>query len=219
MNTLKYAFRKEWYNIIMLLLPFLVLPFIWDQLPAQIPTHWNLRGEVDGYSSRTVGTLILPIVNIGVYMILLFLPSIDPKKRIEIDQKPIPVLRTLMVVLLLGLHGWIIASATGTSMHSQSWIYLGLAVFFLVMGNYLRTIKPNYFIGIRVPWALEDAENWRQTHKIGSYVWVTGGLLLIILFPFFEANTFGTIFGMVVTLLAVIPAGYSFYLYKQSGEH
>ena len=216
MNTIKYAFRKEWYNIIMLLLPFLVLPFVWDQLPAQIPTHWNLQGEVDGYSSRVLGSLILPVINIGVYLILLYLPIIDPKKRIEIDQKPIPVLRTLTVVLLLGLHGWIIASAMGSIIQSQGWMYLGLAVFFLVMGNYLRTIKPNYFIGIRVPWALEDAYNWKQTHKIGSYVWVTGGLLLIILFPFFEAKTFSTIFGVIVALLAVIPIGYSFYLYKQS---
>lgn len=216
MKTLKYAFKKEWYNILMLLLPFLVLPFIWDQLPARMPTHWNFQGQVDGYSSRAVGALILPLVNAGVYFLLLYLPKIDPKKRIEIDQKPIPILRTLLVVLLLGLYGWTIASAMNSQLQSQSWIYLGLAVFFMVMGNYLRTIKPNYFIGIRVPWALEDAENWKETHRIGSYVWVAGGLLLLVLFPFFDAKTFGTSFGVVVAVIAIIPMGYSFYLYKQS---
>jgi len=216
MKTLKYAIKKEWYNILMLLLPFLVLPFIWDQLPAQIPTHWNLQGEVDDYSSRALGSMILPMVNIGVYLLLLYLPIIDPKRRIEIDQKPIPVLRTLTVVLLLGVHSWVIASAMDAPIQSQGWMYLGLAVFFVVMGNYLRTIKPNYFIGIRVPWALEDAENWKQTHKIGSYVWVTGGLLMMVLFPFFSIKTFSTIFGIIVALLAIIPTGYSFYFYKQS---
>lgn len=216
MKTLKYAFKKEWYNIILLLISFLALLFLWDQLPTRIPTHWNFQGEVNGYSSKTFGLLIVPVTNLIVYLILLYLPKIDPKKRISIDQKPIPVLRTLIVVFLTGIHGWIIFSALGAEMQSQSWIYLGLAVFFLVLGNYLSTIKPNYFIGIRVPWTLEDPDNWKETHRVSSYIWVSGGLLLIILFPFFELQTYGTLFAIIVTLLAIIPVGYSFYLYKSN---
>jgi uncharacterized membrane protein len=215
MNTLKYALKNEWYNIILLALSFLIIPFVWDQLPSEIPTRWNFQGEVTGYSSKNVGLFLMPATNLIVYLILLYLPVIDPKKRIKIDQKPIPVLRTLTVVLLLGIEVWIIVSALGTEIQSQSWLFLGLAVFFLVMGNYLRTIEPNYFIGIRVPWALEDPDNWRETHRVGSYLWVTGGLLLIILFPLFSLQTYGTIFGVVVTMLALIPMGYSFYLYKK----
>lgn len=216
MKTLKYAFKKEWYNIILLLIPFLALPFIWDQLPTKIPTQWNFQGEVTSYSSKTFGLLLIPVTNLIVYLTLLYLPKIDPKKRIEIDQKPIPILRTLTVVLLLGIQGWIIRSAMSTEMQSQSWLFLGMAAFFLVMGNYLRTIKPNYFIGIRVPWALEDADNWKETHRIGSYIWVSGGLLLIVLFPFFELQTYGTLFAIIGILLGIIPMGYSFYLYKSN---
>lgn len=200
MSPLKYAFKKEWYNIIMLLLAFLVIPFIWDQLPHKF------------------GLFIVPGINFLTYLVLLYLPMIDPKKRIEIDQKPIPILRTLTVLFLLGIEGWIIFSALGTEMQSQGWLYLGLAIFFMVMGNYLRTIEPNYFIGIRVPWALEDADNWRETHRIGSYIWVIGGLLLIIMFPFLDQQSYGTIFGVIVAMLALIPMGYSFYLYKKMDE-
>ncbi|MCW9706014.1 SdpI family protein [Fodinibius salsisoli] len=214
MKTLKYALKYEWYNLLLLLLPFIVIPFIWDLLPAQLPTHWNWQGEIDGYSSRITGLLILPLINIGVYALLLYLPVIDPKKRITVNQKPIPVLRTLMVVLLTGIHGWVIFNGLGTEIQSQGWLYLVLAVFFLVMGNYLRTIKPNYFIGIRVPWALENAENWKETHRLGSYVWVAGGLSLILLFPFLPLQTYATLFTVVVIALALIPAVYSFYLYK-----
>ena len=214
MNTLKYAIRQEWYNLVLLLLPFVVMPFIWSHLPDQIPTHWNFQGEVDDYSNKTVGLLIVPLINIGVYLILLYLPKIDPKNRITIDQKPIPILRTLIVLLLLGIHSWIIAVAIGIELNSANWIYLGLAVFFIVMGNYLRTIQPNYFIGIRVPWALENEGNWRKTHQIGAYTWVIGGLLLIILFPLVNQKVYPTIFGVVATCLALIPTLYSFYIYK-----
>ncbi|TYP91705.1 putative membrane protein [Fodinibius salinus] len=216
MNTLTYAFKKEWYNILLVLLPFALLPFIWDQLPARIAIQWNFQGEVSGYGSKTFGSLITPVTNIFIYAVLLYLPKIDPKKRITIDQKPIPVLRTACVVFLVAIQGWILINALGYTIPSQGILFLGIAVFFLIFGNYLRIIKPNYFIGIRVPWALEDADNWRQTHRIGSYIWVSGGLLLIILYPFFELQTYSTLFTIITVLLALIPAGYSFYLYQKS---
>ena len=218
MSTLKYAFKKEWYNLVLLLIPFLAIPFVWDLLPEQIPTHWNLQGEADDYSSKAFGLLFIPLLNIGLYLLLLYLPKIDPKERIKIDQKPIPVLRTMVVVFLLFTHGWMIANGMGTEMYAQSWIYLGIAVFFLVIGNYFKTIQPNYFIGIRVPWALEDADNWRKTHRLGSYVWVTGGLFLIVTFPFLSLDTYTFLFGATVALLVLIPAGYSFYIYKTQSE-
>jgi len=214
MKMLKYAIKKEWYNIILLLLPFLVIPFIWDQLPAQIPTHWNMQGEVNGYSGKTFGLLFAPSLSILIYFLVLYLPKIDPKKRFKINQKPLPILRTLLVLFFLGIQFWTILNAMGHTIGSQKWFYLGMAVFFLVMGNYLRTIKPNYFIGIRVPWALEDEENWRKTHRLGSYLWVAGSLLLIILFPFLPLKTYSTVFFTVIIIMALIPTGYSFYIYK-----
>ncbi len=216
MNSLKYALKKEWYNILLLLFSFLIIPFVWEELPDKIPTQWNFQGEVIGYSSKTFGLFLIPAINLTVYLILLYLPKIDPKKRINIDQKPIPILRTLTIILLLGIQAWMVLSSLGTEMQSQSWLFLGLAVFFLVMGNYLPTIQPNYFIGIRVPWTLENAENWRETHRVSSYIWVAGGLLLIILFPFFSLQTYSTIFVTIAVMLAAIPMGYSFYLYKQN---
>jgi len=216
MKTLTYALKKEWYNIILLLLSFIAIPFIWSHLPGQIPTHWNLQGEVDDYSSKTFGLLFIPLLNIGLYLLFLYLPLIDPKKRITIDQKPIPVLRTFIVVFLLAIHTWMIAAGMGYEAASTKWIYLGIAAFLVVMGNYLRTIQPNYFIGIRVPWALENKDNWRETHRIGSYIWVAGGLLLIILFPFVGAQAYGTVFITTVIVMAFIPTGYSFYYYKQN---
>lgn len=219
MNTIKYALKKEWHNLILLILPFLAIPFVWDQLPAQIPTHWNLQGHVDDYSSKESGMLFIPVLAIFLYLILLYLPKIDPKKRIEIDQKPIPTLRTLVVILLLSVHTWMLAMGMGLELDAVNWLNPGIALSFVVIGNYLRTIKPNYFIGIRLPWTLEDEGNWRETHRLASCVWVTGGLLLLLLFPFLDNSTYSTIIGITVALLVTVPAVYSFYLYKQSDEH
>ena len=83
-QTIKIApagVKGEWLFWLILLMPFLYIPFIWDKLPDSIPIHWNMRGEVDKYSSKTFGTLFLPLLNIGMYVLLLLLPKIDPRKR------------------------------------------------------------------------------------------------------------------------------------------
>lgn len=215
MYTLKYAFKKEWYNIILLLLPFLAIPFLWELLPDQIPTHWSFQGEVDRYSSKEFGLFLIPTIAVSIYLVLLYIPKIDPKKRIKIDQKPMPVLRTAVTAFLIFTHGWMIAGGMNMEIQQSSWIFPAIGFFFLIIGNYLKTIKPNYFIGIRVPWALEDEENWKKTHRIASYIWVAGGLLLIILFPFFHEQTYLFIFATAAVLMALIPTIYSYYLFKK----
>jgi uncharacterized membrane protein len=54
-----------------------------------------------------------------------------------------------------------------------------MGAFFAVLGNYMHSIKPNYFVGFRTPWTLESEDNWRKTHQLVSKVWVPGGLLII----------------------------------------
>lgn len=132
------------------------------------------------------------------------------------DQKPIPVIRTLLVVFLFAVHCWMLSIALGYDVVSSNWMFPAVALLFIVMGNYMRTIQPTYFIGVRVPWALEDDDNWRETHRVASWLWVAGGLLLLFLYPFFAPETYGFIFSTVTILLALIPIGYSFYYYKQS---
>ncbi|HET6527803.1 MAG TPA: SdpI family protein [Balneolaceae bacterium] len=216
MKTIKYAFKNEWYNILLLLLPFLAIPFLWSYLPEQMPTHINFAGEINDYSAKSFGLLFIPLLTVGIYFLLLYLPNIDPKKRIEIDQKPMPVLRTAVILLLLIIHldMIVLGLEIGLELHPANWIYLALAIFFVVMGNYMKTIQPNYFIGIRLPWTLENAKNWRKTHRLGSYVWVIGGALLIVLFPFLTNKVYSTFFFIILITITLIPAFYSFYLYK-----
>jgi uncharacterized membrane protein len=216
MKTLKYAFKNEWYNLILLVLPFIAIPFLWGHLPDQVPIHWNIQGEIDGYGNKPFGLLFIPTLNIAIYMLFLYLPLIDPKKRITIDQKPMPVIRTLLVFFLFSVHCWMISIALGNELASSNWVPLGVAILFVVLGNYMRTIQPNYFIGIRVPWTLEDPENWRETHRLASYLWVAGGLLLIVLFPFFGNETYMIIFLTTTGIISLIPVIYSFYIFKQT---
>jgi uncharacterized membrane protein len=38
---------------------------VYTSLPARIPTHWNVSGEVDGWSDRLWGALLAPVMATG----------------------------------------------------------------------------------------------------------------------------------------------------------
>ncbi len=48
--------------------------WLYPSLPDRIPTHWNWKGEVDGWSSRSFGTFFLPGMLAGMFLLFLALP-------------------------------------------------------------------------------------------------------------------------------------------------
>ncbi len=60
-----------------LIAPFAIMLIAWDRLPDRIPIHWNLHGHVNGYGS----IFIVPVLNIGLTALFIWLSKIDPKAR------------------------------------------------------------------------------------------------------------------------------------------
>ncbi len=57
-------------------------------------------------------------------------------------------------------------------------IVMIVGLFLAFMGNYLTTVQPNYFVGIRTPWTLESPAVWARTHRLGGILFCLAGLLL-----------------------------------------
>ena len=86
-----------------------------------------------------------------------------------------------------------------------------LGVMFLVLGNYMPKCKMNAFIGIKLPWTYSSDENWRRTHRLGGFVWVAAGLLLLGNLVFSSELLL-----MLLILGAIlIPGVYSYCLYRK----
>ena len=88
---------------------------------------------------------------------------------------------------------------------------LMIGVLFIVLGNYIPTVKPNYTVGIRTSWALDDPDNWYHTHRFGGKCMVIGGILLIVLSPFM--NLF--IFFIFVFIPVLLPIIYSYLYFRK----
>ena len=86
-----------------------------------------------------------------------------------------------------------------------------LGLIFIAIGNYLPKCKQNYTIGIKIPWTLASEENWNRTHRFAGWVWVGGGVVMLL-------SGFLGIFWLTLVpaiIMAAVPLIYSYILHKK----
>ena len=199
------------FTSILILLPSLVGCVFWNQLPEEIPTHFNLLGQADGYNHKMSAIFGLPTLMLLMHWLLLFLMIKDPKSS-NISSKIqvliywiIPFVSCLLMIYIFG-------ESLGYSMMSGLLAQIFMGVVMIVIGNYLPKTHRNYIIGIRLPWTLENDENWRKTHRLAGKIWVLGGLLLF-LNSFVQLYVYWVFF-LTLFFVVIIPSVYSYQLSK-----
>ena len=199
------------FTSILILLPSLVGCVFWNQLPEEIPTHFNLLGQADGYNHKMFGIFGLPTLMLLMHWLLLFIMIKDPKSS-NISSKIqlliywiIPFVSCLSMISIFG-------ESLGYSMMSGLLAQIFMGVVMIVIGNYLPKTHRNYIIGIRLPWTLENDENWRKTHRLAGKIWVLGGLLLF-LNSFVQIYVYWVFF-LTLLLVVLMPGVYSYQLSK-----
>lgn len=202
-----------------LVVPFVYLGLIWSQLPVEIATHFDLHGNVDGWMPKGTAALIVGVTSVIFYLVLRFLPRIDPKGRLQSSnyQK----LRFVITLGFAAIMGWMWYMSAHQANQQQSYAIM-LAIIGLLLagiGNYMTTVKPNWFIGIRTPWTLQNETVWRKTHRMGGRLMVAGGLLsavlaLVVPKPYTEVCVIG-----VILLTSFIPVVYSYIYFRQEKAH
>lgn len=203
---------------ILIMLPIIYLSSIYHSLPAVIPTHFNYKGEVDGRGEKAtlwVVSIFMSCVSLFTYLIVKNANKIDPKKNTQ-SPELLQKIAYMIVIFLSAILFVIIQSATTGTMKSNQVLMPLIGLLFAGLGNFMHSIKPNYFIGMRLPWTLEDPENWRKTHQLGSKLWMIGGILIAACSPLMSIEK-GFIFSMIVLLVMVVyPIIFSYQLFKKS---
>jgi uncharacterized membrane protein len=154
----------------------------WTQLPAgaQVPIHWGLDGRVDGYAPREIGLFMLPLITAGVAALLAVIPRFEPRRaNLERSGKAYAAIWVAVVALLGAVHVLSVAVALGAVLDIRRLLPIGIGLLFVVIGNYLPTVRPNYLVGIRTPWTLASDVSWVRTHRVGGRIFVIEGLALI----------------------------------------
>ncbi len=210
--------KKEISLLAVVLLPFIYISLIWHTLPESVPIHWNIHGAPDRYGSKMTLLVLSGLLPVFTYVIFSILPVIDPKKQINSMGSKYYALKFLVTLLMSALAILIIYMSGNKNTGEQSLIFLLLGVFYTVLGNYFKTIKPNYFIGIRTPWTLENENVWKKTHVLAGKWWFAGGLVVIILTLVLNEQMISIAFIAITVIIAVVPAVYSYILYRRENK-
>lgn len=181
-------------------------------LPDPVPTHWNIDGEIDGWTAKPWGVYVLPVIDTATIFLLLVLPKIAPKGfRLEGALKVYYLLTLVMAVFMLMVMLFMFSAALNKGFNMNTWIMSGVGLLFIIIGNYLTKIPKNFFLGIRTPWTLSSEKVWFKTHRVSAWVFIIAGLALML--SAFAPHK-QTILITVIIVTAAIPILYSLYLYK-----
>jgi uncharacterized membrane protein len=185
-------------------------------LPDQIPTHWNIRNEVDGYGGKWT-LFLMPIIMAGILVLFYFLPALSPKAFSVDSFRPTYLYIMLLVVGLFAyIQGLLLYTvqqsvAKGHAVPFGQTFIAGMFLFFGLLGNVLGKVRKNFYIGIRVPWTLASDRVWNDTHRMAGWLWVVAGFvgcgLVILGVPIFIPI-------ILLIVAAFIPIFYSFFHYK-----
>lgn len=172
-------------------------------LPDRVPVHWGLNGQPDGWGSKWVLLLLMPVMILPLYLMLRFLPLIDENVRAKGGPGPgYDSIRFTILLLFAGLHGASLASAAQLpGFHIRYMLSPLFGLLFVVLGVRSRAIPRNGVIGIRTPWTLASEEVWRRTHAAGGRFMVVGGILVAGIGLASEALMLASVLAFAVSLL------------------
>ncbi len=222
MKTIGFL-RREGLQIVFLALPLILAAAFWSHFPQLVATHWDIHGHPNGWMGKGLGLTIMPAVNLGIWALFFYLPRLDPKihSNPAEHERTVSVLRTWRLAtsaFLCLMSLLILAVAGGIPVDMNRTVANGILVLFLVLGNTMGNLRPNYFAGIRTPWTLNDPEIWRATHRIGGRIMVYGSLLLLLVQFFLTAEQLMRGFLVYMVGFAVWSVGYSYSLFRRKAR-
>lgn len=209
------SMRKSEVAILgLILLSFVLAVYFYPQMPERMASHWNARGEVDGYMSKFWGVFLMPSLFLGLGILFFAIPRIDPlKTNIEKFKKHFDSFIIIFFIIMLFVYLQTILWNLGVEISPNLIFPIALGPLLFYTGILCEKAKRNWFIGIRTPWTLSNEKVWDKTHKIGGKLFkITGVITLFGVFFQRHASLFILIPVILVSLYTII---YSYIVYQK----
>ncbi len=217
--------------ILIILLAGLILfsALVYSRLPESVPTHWDEQGEINGYSSRNTAVWMMPLITIGVVLLLIFLPRIDPRRRnILLFLESYNLFILVMALFMLFMHVLTLLAGLGVRFNILTLMLPAFAMLEVFMALLFKRARPNFMIGIRTAWTLSSDVVWEKTHRLAArLMWIAIPFTLLGMFmgkgslPFLQQAEDVKFFFLIVPLMAacLIPVAASYIYYRQESKH
>ena len=199
------------------LLPILLGIILWEKLPDSIATHWGADGQANGWSNKAFAVFGMPCILAAIHLFSVCVTLNDPKRK-NIHKKPLALVFWIVPVVSLVTSGFTYMAALGSDIDIRLIVSIMMGILFIILGNYMPKLQQNYTVGIKLPWTLNSIENRNRTHRFGGKLFIAGGVLTAvsgILSPLLGETSWIVIVLTITIACAVVPMGYSFWLFKK----
>lgn len=207
--------------LVLLAIPFGYAAYVYPSLPNSIPTHFNMKGEADGFGGKDtifLGPGIMSAVGLFTFFLLSNLKNFDPK-RFKKEEDGMFKKLALFMVIFMSIMGLIITySATGAKVNITKLLFPFLGIAFAAIGWYMPKLHQNYFAGFKLPWTLENEDNWNATHKVAGTVWMFGGWFQVIAAITLSSKPAFICFMIATAIMVIIPTVYSYRMFKNGNQ-
>ncbi|MGB8216529.1 MAG: DUF1648 domain-containing protein [Candidatus Methanoperedens sp.] len=200
-----------------IILSFAISIYYYPQMPEKVASHWNAQGQVNGYTSKFWGLFLMPIISVGLLLLFILIPRIDPlKSNIQEFRKYYDGFIVLIMVFLFYLHLLTIFWNLGYTFNMITFLSPAFAILFYYSGILIENAKRNWFIGIRTPWTLSSDKVWDKTHKIGGKLFKIAGIVALFAI-FFESYAILVIVVPMITV-SIYTVVYSYFEYQKENS-
>ena len=201
--------------VCIIILSFIIAAYAYNVIPEdKVASHWNFKGEVDGYMPKFWGFFLMPIISVALFLLLIFIPKIDPLKnnvakfRKYYDYLILAILLFLFYIFLLTIF-----ANFGYRFNMNYAIIPAFALLFIILGYFLRKTKRNWFMGIRTPWTISSDEVWEKTHNLGSVLFIIAGIIVFL--GIFFQDYIWLFFIVPIIIAAIVPVVYSYIIWRK----
>ncbi len=196
-----------------IVLSFVMTAVLYNRLPEWVPTHWNARGDANGFMPKPWGPFLLPLTMAFTYGLLVVLPRISPQGyRMDRFKAVFELMQASILAFLFLLTVLALLAGIGVAVPMNRAVSAGVGLLLIVLGNFLGKVTKNFFVGIRTPWTLASDEVWLRTHRLGGKLFVLGGTVIFVS-ALLSASLVPLV--LVVTVTIAILVVYSYAVYRR----
>lgn len=209
--------KSELIIVGIIILSFAISIYYYPQMPEKVASHWNAQGQVNGYMSKFWGLFLMPVISVGLLLLFILIPRIDPlKSNIQEFRKYYDGFIVLIMVFLFYLHLLTIFWNLGHTFNMITFLSPAFAILFYYSGVLIENARRNWFIGIRTPWTLSSDKVWVKTHKIGGKLFKIAGILALFAI-FFESYAILVIVVPMI-MISIYAVVYSYFEYQKENS-
>jgi uncharacterized membrane protein len=209
------------YVLLLIGIPFIYAAYLYPSLPEIIPTHFNIKGEADGFGGKDsiyLGPSIMGMASLFTYLFLTYIKKIDPKRNEQVEDGLYQKFGFFTVLFLSALSMVILYTTSHNDISIEKLLFPIMGLAFAALGVYMPKLKQNYFAGFKLPWTLDNVDNWNATHKIAGKVWLYGGIIQFFAGLAFSSVASFVIFFIAMVVMVLVPTIYSYRMFKNGNK-